>query len=110
MRSWVVASLSRATARSTISSTAPTGARYPVSPSTTTSGRPPWRVATTGTPHAIASSADSPNRSEEHTSELQSRSDLVCRLLLEKKKKTTQYDAEHALEAWHLMYNRSSLS
>src|SRR2546428_6099366 len=28
-----------------------------------------------------------PIRSEEHTSELQSRSDLVCRLLLEKKKK-----------------------
>src|SRR2546428_1841954 len=28
-----------------------------------------------------------PWRSEEHTSELQSRSDLVCRLLLEKKKK-----------------------
>src|SRR5437868_12196872 len=28
------------------------------------------------------------NRSEEHTSELQSRFDLVCRLLLEKKKKT----------------------
>src|SRR5438105_15439325 len=27
------------------------------------------------------------NRSEEHTSELQSRVDLVCRLLLEKKKK-----------------------
>src|SRR2546422_4239916 len=36
------------------------------------------------------------NRSEEHTSELQSRLHLVCRLLLEKKKKTkhnchTQY-------------------
>src|SRR5699024_11555993 len=31
------------------------------------------------------------NRSEEHTSELQSRFDLVCRLLLEKKKKTTSY-------------------
>src|SRR5690349_24166400 len=30
------------------------------------------------------------DRSEEHTSELQSRRDLVCRLLLEKKKKTTQ--------------------
>src|SRR5690349_5436310 len=29
----------------------------------------------------------SENRSEEHTSELQSRRDLVCRLLLEKKKK-----------------------
>src|SRR5438067_9910625 len=28
-------------------------------------------------------------RSEEHTSELQSRFDLVCRLLLEKKKNTT---------------------
>src|SRR5438034_3179142 len=30
------------------------------------------------------------NRSEEHTSELQSHSDLVCRLLLEKKKNTQQ--------------------
>src|SRR2546427_9524192 len=31
-------------------------------------------------------------RSEEHTSELQSQSNLVCRLLLEKKKNTTAYD------------------
>src|SRR5256886_8791947 len=30
-----------------------------------------------------------PKRSEEHTSELQSQSNLVCRLLLEKKKKKT---------------------
>src|SRR2546427_9355942 len=30
-----------------------------------------------------------PDRSEEHTSELQSQSNLVCRLLLEKKKKRT---------------------
>src|SRR5699024_11254593 len=30
-----------------------------------------------------------PTRSEEHTSELQSRFDLVCRLLLEKKKEKT---------------------
>src|SRR5690606_41166292 len=30
---------------------------------------------------------DTPGRSEEHTSELQSRENLVCRLLLEKKKK-----------------------
>src|SRR2546427_9345220 len=30
---------------------------------------------------------DVPDRSEEHTSELQSQSNLVCRLLLEKKKK-----------------------
>src|SRR3712207_7495927 len=33
-------------------------------------------------------------RSEEHTSELQSRQYLVCRLLLEKKKKKTRYSAE----------------
>src|SRR3712207_7766485 len=32
-----------------------------------------------------------PIRSEEHTSELQSRQYLVCRLLLEKKKKTISY-------------------
>src|SRR5438034_5573578 len=31
-----------------------------------------------------------PGRSEEHTSELQSHSDLVCRLLLEKKKTSCQ--------------------
>src|SRR5699024_12348675 len=30
-----------------------------------------------------------PSRSEEHTSELQSRFDLVCRLLLEKRKQTS---------------------
>src|SRR5438034_8332201 len=33
-------------------------------------------------------------RSEEHTSELQSHSDLVCRLLLEKKKKTKKKHKE----------------
>src|SRR2546430_9414035 len=32
-------------------------------------------------------------RSEEHTSELQSQSNLVCRLLLEKKKKTMTHQA-----------------
>src|SRR5699024_11829023 len=32
-----------------------------------------------------------PHRSEEHTSELQSRFDLVCRLLLEQKKKIKLY-------------------
>src|SRR2546421_8448813 len=35
-------------------------------------------------------------RSEEHTSELQSRSDLVCRLLLEKKKNRTKRNAKHS--------------
>src|SRR5438105_9615860 len=35
-------------------------------------------------------------RSEEHTSELQSRVDLVCRLLLEKKKKEMETQDQHA--------------
>src|SRR5438034_3827006 len=39
-----------------------------------------------GVPSVVAV-CPAPNRSEEHTSELQSHSDLVCRLLLEKKKK-----------------------
>src|SRR5947207_9306123 len=34
-------------------------------------------------------------RSEEHTSELQSHSDLVCRLLLEKKKKKKENEHRH---------------
>src|SRR2546421_6196562 len=38
---------------------------------------------------AIRRAGSTDKRSEEHTSELQSRSDLVCRLLLEKKKKST---------------------
>src|SRR2546430_11427164 len=36
------------------------------------------------------------HRSEEHTSELQSQSNLVCRLLLEKKKKSRQDDNRRA--------------
>src|SRR2546430_11283960 len=44
----------------------------------------PWQmnvwICSTATP------SKSPARSEEHTSELQSQSNLVCRLLLEKKK------------------------
>src|SRR5438874_6848891 len=37
--------------------------------------------------HRFEYSLEHQKRSEEHTSELQSRRDLVCRLLLEKKKK-----------------------
>src|SRR5206468_11083888 len=40
----------------------------------------------TGSTTKALRAAASRTRSEEHTSELQSRSDLVCRLLLEKKK------------------------
>src|ERR1022692_3934768 len=38
--------------------------------------------------------ADAPPRSEEHTSELQSPCNLVCRLLLEKKKKNHKRGSE----------------
>src|SRR3712207_6396503 len=38
-------------------------------------------------------------RSEEHTSELQSRQYLVCRLLLEKKKKSSNANQEYAIES-----------
>src|SRR5438270_4830862 len=54
-----------------------------------------------GTPQRRQGFAPKPaarqQRSEEHTSELQSQSNLVCRLLLEKKKKkkiTRQHDAK----------------
>src|SRR5438132_9532497 len=65
-----------------------------------TSGSPP-QIETTGAGHCAPASMHSSTvslalfdsysriRSEEHTSELQSHSDLVCRLLLEKKKKNT---------------------
>src|SRR2546421_3303610 len=57
------------------------GARDPGAPDTR---RPHARLA-------MAPARRAESRSEEHTSELQSRSDLVCRLLLEKKKKKTTY-------------------
>src|SRR3712207_7130959 len=54
-------------------------------PSAPRSSRPPVRAA--GSPSRSPRSVRM-RRSEEHTSELQSRQYLVCRLLLEKKKKT----------------------
>src|SRR5438270_6374674 len=45
------------------------------------------RVDRPGCPQELADSQFLRTRSEEHTSELQSQSNLVCRLLLEKKKK-----------------------
>src|SRR5438477_900495 len=44
--------------------------------------------------------ANSTKRSEEHTSELQSHVNLVCRLLLEKKKKTTRLRGRVPREEW----------
>src|SRR5437667_5123926 len=47
------------------------------------------------------------DRSEEHTSELQSHHDLVCRLLLEKKKKTVKVEECSRLQEYSTM--RSSI-
>src|SRR2546430_7356933 len=48
-----------------------------------------------------AGSGSKANRSEEHTSELQSQSNLVCRLLLEKKKKRSKRVTTHAASRTH---------
>src|SRR5256886_7808774 len=45
-----------------------------------------WTARSRSTSDSSRRSSDSRTRSEEHTSELQSQSNLVCRLLLEKKK------------------------
>src|SRR5690606_40125822 len=45
---------------------------------------------------AMAEAAAAEQRSEEHTSELQSRENLVCRLLLEKKNKRPNYQSRIA--------------
>src|SRR2546425_9609584 len=49
-------------------------------------------VPSSGRPCSDRTSATSGNRSEEHTSELQSLAYLVCRLLLEKKKNKNNRD------------------
>src|SRR5436190_4575539 len=64
-------------------------------------------VAEGGSPQRRRSRPVLAARSEEHTSELQSHSDLVCRLLLEKKKKINNISAIHQR---HMMYSRHELS
>src|SRR3712207_8462798 len=57
-------------------------------PATSTCSTPSRSSRSSTASHCRRVSAPSSRRSEEHTSELQSRQYLVCRLLLEKKKKT----------------------
>src|SRR2546427_9534238 len=61
----------------------------------------------------IRSSRTPVSRSEEHTSELQSQSNLVCRLLLEKKKKTTKqpiiYRNEHQRQQHTATYHYTAV-
>src|SRR5690554_7274147 len=63
-------------------------------------------VACTSRPSAGAEQGDYRVRSEEHTSELQSRPHLVCRLLLEKKKLTHP----HAIDAFSAAYQANYMS
>src|SRR2546425_4177006 len=49
------------------------------------------QVLSTQSPRLLVLNKEDEKRSEEHTSELQSLAYLVCRLLLEKKKKTNMY-------------------
>src|SRR2546430_5533150 len=49
----------------------------------------------------IGASVRPVSRSEEHTSELQSQSNLVCRLLLEKKKKRAPSHVDQ-VRPWHM--------
>src|SRR3712207_8220863 len=63
-------------------------------------GRRARRAARGGQPHPRAVPVrPGPRRSEEHTSELQSRQYLVCRLLLEKKKEKNDHFTR-CCEAW----------
>src|SRR5258707_8340515 len=64
--------------------TSPGSTKNPSTPCSTTSGTPPTLVA-----------SPKSSRSEEHTSELQSRQYLVCRLLLEKKKTPPRPSKRH---------------
>src|SRR5438309_9297079 len=52
--------------------------------------------------YAFHSSSFPPKRSEEHTSELQSQFHLVCRLLLEKKKKHIKLPHQHTIHTHEL--------
>src|SRR2546429_7053007 len=65
-------------------------------------GRPVEAVAAVARPEGFFSMlASEQDRSEEHTSELQSRLHLVCRLLLEKKKKICFSSLHHTTSVSH---------
>src|SRR2546430_15611294 len=59
----------------------------PAPPSSAPTSRFQPALPPNSSPRPASTRSISPSRSEEHTSELQSQSNLVCRLLLEKKKK-----------------------
>src|SRR2546426_12766601 len=65
----------------------------PISIALTRTSQKRKRLLETGAEHVIAT--EEVDRSEEHTSELQSPCNLVCRLLLEKKKNKINKDTQH---------------
>src|SRR5438876_8690069 len=74
--------------------------------------RRPHRPRDPARPGGVASPALRKNRSEEHTSELQSPVHLVCRLLLEKKKKkkklpykSTKQRETKRNDSYHILLN-----
>src|SRR5687768_18032332 len=71
----------------------------------TTLFRSPWRAGTWPWSWEMRSGSSPSSRSEEHTSELQSRLHLVCRLLLEKKNKFWQR-VIHSLQKSQLLQQR----
>src|SRR5437588_6287269 len=66
--------------------------------------RPPVRARGV---HVGRGDAERGQRSEEHTSELQSHSDLVCRLLLEKKKKKKKEKEKSKLKRERRVKNKT---
>src|SRR6266496_4858154 len=64
--------------------------RSPIARSKSSLAAPNWPARISAVPRFSNDVAWCHGRSEEHTSELQSRRDLVCRLLLEKKKHKQQ--------------------
>src|SRR5260370_9012057 len=68
----------------------------PVPPDFSLAATPPSASTTAGRAVTYSVSAGAAGRSEEHTSELQSHLNLVCRLLLEKKKNYENMHTEMA--------------
>src|SRR3712207_7038157 len=77
----------------------------PTAPAGTRAARPPPRRPGSSPSGRPAPAAARGRRSEEHTSELQSRQYLVCRLLLEKKKTslTASPNFDSTLSSSHLI-------
>src|SRR5437762_10997685 len=73
-------------------------------------GEPQALGAEEGAPQAVAHVAGDSLRSEEHTSELQSPMYLVCRLLLEKKKKNQKNTQEKEQHTTPIKNKRSVIS